>query len=154
MLFLFSLAAQNSFIMNDTQPCVKDIMTTAVYSVTPEDSFTKVKAIFQDHEFHHIPVINNDGQVVGIISKEDWRSRLEMVSTESTGETWTGKYLNGLKAADVMTPNPMVLDPEDTIGLAADIFLANRFHALPIVEDNQLQGMLTSHDLLRYAFQG
>lgn len=51
-----------------------------------------------------------------------------------------------------MTPYPIQLDPDDSIGLAIDIFLANKFHALPIVEDGALLGIVTTHDLLEYAF--
>jgi acetoin utilization protein AcuB len=51
-----------------------------------------------------------------------------------------------------MTPEPIVVDPDDSIGLAADIFLVNTLHALPVVEDNRLVGIITTHDLLKYAF--
>ena len=51
-----------------------------------------------------------------------------------------------------MTKYPISLEPDDTIGLAADIFLANRFHALPILDDDVLVGLVTAHDLLRYSF--
>ena len=52
-----------------------------------------------------------------------------------------------------MTKLPMFLSPEDSIGLAADIFMANKFHALPVVDDNQLIGIITTHDLLAYSFE-
>ena len=48
--------------------------------------------------------------------------------------------------------NTLSINADDSIGLAADIFLANRFHALPIVEENRLVGMVTTHDLLLYSF--
>jgi acetoin utilization protein AcuB len=51
-----------------------------------------------------------------------------------------------------MTKYPLQLSPDDTVGLAADIFLANKFHALPIVDDGQLVGIVTAHDLLSYSF--
>ena len=51
-----------------------------------------------------------------------------------------------------MTKDPMILDPEDSIGLAADVFLANKFHSLPIVEDGVLTGIVTVHDLLAFSF--
>lgn len=139
-------------MMNTSLP-IKNIMTKKVISVFPEDSFEVIETLFSQNNFHHIPVIEKSGAISGIISKEDWRSRLETVSTESTGSTWTSKYLKGITAEDVMTPNPMVLDPDDTIGLAADIFLSNKFHALPIVDDQELVGILTTHDLLAFAFQ-
>ena len=52
-----------------------------------------------------------------------------------------------------MTKYPVSLDMEDTVGLAADIFMANKFHALPVVENNQLVGIVTTHDILLFAFQ-
>jgi CBS domain-containing protein len=51
-----------------------------------------------------------------------------------------------------MTTYPVFLEPDDTIDLAADIFLANKFHALPILDDGQLVGLLTTHDLIRHVF--
>jgi CBS domain-containing protein len=57
-----------------------------------------------------------------------------------------------MTAEQFMTKYPVQLDPDDSIGLAADIFLANKFHALPIVEDGVLVGLVTSHDLLQYSF--
>lgn len=138
--------------MNANTP-IKEIMTKKVISVFPEDSFDRIENLFSQHTFHHIPVIEKNGSVTGIISKEDWRSRLETISNKSTGSTWTTKYLKGITAQQVMTQNPMVLDPDDSIGLAADIFLSNKFHALPIVEDQELIGILTTHDLLAFAFQ-
>ena len=58
-----------------------------------------------------------------------------------------------MAAREIMTTNPMVLDPDDSIGLAADIFLANKFHALPIVEQTELLGIITVHDLLAHCFE-
>jgi predicted transcriptional regulator len=46
----------------------------------------------------------------------------------------------------------MQLDPDDTVGLAADIFLVNRFHALPVVDGVDLVGIVTSHDLIALAY--
>ena len=132
---------------------IKDIMTKEVVSVFPDDSFEKIRNLFNTHSFHHLPVITKNGTVIGIISKDNWLVSLKKVSVESSGKTWNHKYLDSLTAEEVMTRDPMVLDPDDTIGLAADIFLANKFHALPIVEDNQLLGLLTSHDLLKFAYQ-
>jgi len=88
----------------------------------------------------------------GIISREDFFKLAYELSLKTTGKTWTEREYNAMKAKDIMTKNPLVLDADDSIGLAADIFLANRFHALPIVEENRLVGMVTTHDLLLYSF--
>ncbi len=137
--------------MNPNHP-IKTIMTRTVVTIQPDTLFKEVKALFKRHTFHHLPVVDEHYKVVGIISRENWLAGVRNIARETTGHTWTDIQYDNIPARDLMTPNPMVLDPDDSIGLAADIFMANRFHALPIVEDDRLQGILTSHDLLRYAY--
>jgi acetoin utilization protein AcuB len=55
-------------------------------------------------------------------------------------------------AGDIMSREPLKIESADTIGLAADIFRANALHALPVVDDGELVGIVTSHDLLNYAY--
>ncbi|HMO40792.1 MAG TPA: CBS domain-containing protein [Saprospiraceae bacterium] len=131
---------------------VREIMTTRLVTVSPETGANEVLNIFKNNDFHHIPVTEKGGVLTGIISKEDFFKVSYLLSQQTTGRTWTEKHYQTMEARDFMTQYPVVLDPEDTIGLAADIFLANKFHALPVVEEQQLLGMVTTHDLLKYSF--
>jgi len=70
----------------------------------------------------------------------------------TAGKTYSKKTYNNIFAKDIMTENPVFLNPEDSIGLAADLFLENIYHAIPIMEDGVLVGIITTHDLLAYAF--
>ncbi|MBK7634741.1 MAG: CBS domain-containing protein [Saprospiraceae bacterium] len=60
---------------------------------------------------------------------------------------------NKIFARDVMTQDPITLDTEDTIGLAADLFLSNKIHSVPVLNGDQLSGIITNHDLLKYCFR-
>jgi CBS domain-containing protein len=131
---------------------IREIMTTNMVTVAPDASAKAVKDIFESNDFHHIPVVDRGENLVGIISKEDFFKVSYILSLSTTGRTWSEREYESLKAKDFMTSYPLALDPEDTIGLAADIFLANKFHALPIVEDNRLVGLVTTHDLLKFSF--
>jgi len=131
---------------------IKEIMTTDLVTVAPEARASEIKAMFEKHSFHHLPVVNPGEGLVGIISKEDFFKVSYMMSLNTTGRTWSEMEYGALTARHFMTQYPLVLDPEDSIGLAADIFLANKFHALPIVEDEKLVGLITSHDLLNYGY--
>ncbi len=131
---------------------IREIMTARLITVFPETNAKDVYAIFKQNDFHHLPVIEHGGALAGIISKEDFFKVSYILSLQTTGKTWSEKNYESLKARDFMTIFPMTLDPEDTIGLAADIFLANKFHALPVVEDEKLIGLVTTHDLLQYSF--
>ena len=128
-------------------------MTVNPVTVTPEDSVAhiSVKSLTK-RSFHHLPVVGEGRSLVGIISKEDFHKVYYELCQNTTGKTWTEKEYTRLTAKDIMTQYPMSLDPEDSIGLAADVFLANKFHSLPVIDDGQLMGIVTTHDLLAYSF--
>lgn len=137
--------------MNPNTP-IREIMTTDLITVPPQATAKVIRELFDRHKFHHLPVVDKGDQLVGIISKQDFFMVAYVLSLQTTGPTWSALHYEALTAKDFMTKYPLQLDPEDTVGLAADIFLANKFHALPIVEDGQLVGMVTTHDLLLYSF--
>ena len=138
--------------MNPNTP-VNQIMTTHLVTVVPEAPLNRVKEVLEKNKFHHLPVVESGHKLVGIISEDDFRRFTDRLAKETTGKTWTGNEFSSLAAKDLMTTYPISLDPDDTIGLAADIFLANQFHALPVVEDGQLVGLVTTHDLLSFCFK-
>lgn len=129
--------------MKLTQP-VTDIMTRKVVSVLPDTPVEDIKGLMEKREFHHLPVVNSDGFLLGIISTEDF-NRIEKIMPPIRNNAQPP-----LTARKIMTKYPIFLSPDDTIGLALEIFLENRFHALPIVEDGTLVGILTTHDALAY----
>lgn len=137
--------------MNPNNP-ISSIMTTNMITVRPGDTARKIREVFKNHSFHHIPVTDEGDKLVGIISKEDFFRIAYLLSLDSTGRTYTNKVYEHMTAEQFMTKYPVQLDPDDSIGLAADIFLANKFHALPIVDEGLLVGLVTSHDLLQYSF--
>lgn len=131
---------------------IRDIMTTELVTVRPETSAREIKKIFNKESFHHLPVVTDGQKLMGIISKEDVAKIAYVLSLNTGGRTFSEKEYQALRAEDLMTKYPLTLDPDDSIGLAADIFLANKFHALPIVEDDVLIGLVTAHDLLAFSF--
>lgn len=127
-------------------------MTKNLVTVPPTATASEIKSIFNKYSFHHLPVVDAAGRLQGIISKEDFSKVAYVLSLNTSGKTFSTFKYQSLEASDFMSKYPLSLDPEDTIGLAADIFLANKFHALPIVEDDELLGLVTTHDLLLYSF--
>lgn len=126
---------------------IQDMMTREVVTVRVQDDLLKVRSVFDKHTFHHLPVLTAEGHLAGIISRSDYDKVRYLLSTGFRGVP------HGLVAKDIMTTYPMHLEPEDTVGLAADILLANRFHALPVLDDQVLVGLVTTHDLLAFSFR-
>jgi len=138
--------------MNPNNP-VSEIMTTKLVTVSPDDFLVQVTKIFGENNFHHIPVVKEGSKLAGIISKEDFQKMSIFLQQKKATNPNATPDSDSLRAADIMTGCPLSLDPDDSVGLAADVFLANRFHSLPVVDDGQLVGLVTSHDLIAYAFK-
>ena len=138
--------------MNRNIP-ISTIMTESTITVRPNDSLLTIQSIFDRNNIHHIPVLKEDHTLVGIISKTDLLVFRKKLSLQTSGKHYSQFTEANTTAKNIMTTDLTVLDPDDSIGLAADIFLANTFHAIPVVEDKKLVGIITNHDLLQYAFK-
>jgi CBS domain-containing protein len=136
----------------DTSKPVSEIMTRNPVYVKPETGINEIHSLFEKHSFHHIPVLDH-ATLVGIISKTDYVKIRHMLATTWAGETICQDMYKDMCARDIMSREPLRIESADTIGLAADIFRANALHALPVVDDGELVGIVTSHDLLTYAYQ-
>ncbi len=131
---------------------VSVIMTRDPVTVTEDATLTRIQSILNNNHFHHLPVVDNKGNLLGIISKEDIGRATYLLSINTGGREFSKREMATVTAKHMMSTYPVFLQPEDSVDLAADIFLANKFHALPILDDGQLVGILTTHDLVRYAF--
>lgn len=137
--------------MNPNTP-ISSIMSTDLVTVSPNAALAEVSRLFEENNFHHLPVLE-DSKLIGIISKQDFLQASHVLSYSWKGEANVDTKFHIFHARDIMTEYPMHLDPDDTVGLAADIFMSNKFHALPIVEDLALVGIVTTHDLISFAFK-
>lgn len=131
---------------------IDKIMTPQPITVRPDTPLKEIRQLFEANEFHHLPVVSSGNRLEGIISRRDMEKTYHLLTTETTGATLTKMEMGFWQAKNIMTQYPLSLAPDDTVGLAADIFLANQFHALPIVDGEELLGIVTTHDLLAYAF--
>ncbi len=131
---------------------VSDIMTRDLVTIKPDAGIEEIHDLFENNTFHHIPVTEK-GKLVGIISKSDYHKIRHMIAITWSGEAVVQDLYKDICAGDIMTREPLRIEPDDSIGLAADIFLVNALHSLPVVEQDQLVGIVTSHDLLAYAYK-
>lgn len=118
------------------------IMTRDVITANQEDSLAVARNIFMRNKVHHLPIVDGS-RLVGILTTYDL-FRLNGASK--------GKNLEDITIKDVMTKHIATLEPEDKIGSAAELFLENLFHAVPIVKDGTLEGIVTSFDVIKYEF--
>jgi CBS domain-containing protein len=134
---------------------VSQVMTTEVISVRPDDTMEMVHRIFHTTDIHHLPVVDESGKVVGIVSKSDYYSISNAfpLFRPDLRDAANERLFRSLLVDDVMTRQVATLFPDDSIAVAAGFFKENLFHAIPIVDrQGKLLGILTTFDLLNFFF--
>jgi CBS domain-containing protein len=124
---------------------ISEIMTKEVISVTPEQKLLDVKHIYEKENFHHhIPVVKNN-QLVGMISLADFMYSINGAGLDDDDMIYTEKQVQ-----DIMMPNPKCVDINAPIDDVAETLTKVRFRALPVVENKQLVGIVTTADIIRH----
>lgn len=129
--------------MNAYAP-ISTIMVTDLVTINPDENLLAVKKIFDAHSFHHLPVVRFR-KIVGIVSKTDFNHFTGGIN--HAGENT--HLLENTKVEDIMTKGLGKLEPDDRINVALEIFSKNWFHALPVVEHDELVGIVTTQDVIK-----
>lgn len=143
---------------------VKDLMTPNPVTVKPFDLVETVLQRLEENHVSGLPVVDDDGKVVGIISEADllFRERsiklplyLNFLGSFIYLEP-PGKFKQqlrktlGVLVQDVMTAAPITVTPDTPIAKAASFLIEKRVNRLPVIDDQeQLVGIITREDLLK-----
>jgi CBS domain-containing protein len=132
---------------------VSKIMTKKLITLTINDDLYKAENLFKKHHIRHIPVVNGE-HIIGMLSLTD----LERISfLDSYSDTHEPKIDNViykmLSIEQLMVKNPIKVNSNITIKSVAEILSQNEFHALPVVENDILVGIVTTTDLLLYLLE-
>lgn len=130
---------------------VSRIMTKDVYTVNESDKLQDVATIIRKNKIRHIPVISGNA-VIGIISRTDL-NRLTFGAFFENQEGADESVLDMLSISQVMTSNPRTINTNDTIRDVAEIFAKEEYHALPVVDEGELQGIVTTTDVIAYMLE-
>jgi CBS domain-containing protein len=133
---------------------VKEVMTIRPMTVLPHDTVDKVKDIFDTYLIHHIPVVDEDEKLLGIISHSDldillhWSTRLKL----PVSDTYNDKLLHSTTAIELCSTHIMAVKPEDTLSDCFEIFKQNAFRSLPVINgEGKLIGIITPYDIMTIA---
>lgn len=144
---------------------LRDIMTKKVFSVSPETSIIDATRIITEHNFDGMPVIDDKGQLVGIITEYDLITKTSTINVsflqkiindiyttkkEAPPEIGT-KDMSDLTVKDVMNREPLTLKDDATFEDAIETFKAHhRVNPIPIVDNqNRVVGIISRFDILR-----
>lgn len=131
-------------------PTAADVMRSTVRCVAATDSLATALRELVDADVRHLPVVDEDDRVVGMLSDRDVRSVVgdprEAAMREDRNDT-----LQSLRVEDVMTPNAIAVPASASVLAIADALLDEKVGALPVVDDDErLIGIVSYVDVLAH----
>lgn len=128
---------------------IADIMTKKIIALNRTDDLETAEILFKKHKIRHIPVVHEDG-IIGMLSYTDLlRISFADAFNEDEDEVDTVVY-NMFTIEQVMAKNLISVNSETTIKEVAQILAKKEFHALPVVDNGVLVGIITTTDLINY----
>ena len=128
---------------------VSTIMTTEVITLNKNDNLDTAEALFKKNKIRHIPVVDGN-KILGMLSYTDLlRISFADAVDEFEEEVDTIVY-NMFTIEQVMAKNLISVDSDTTIKEVAEILSKKEFHALPVVDNAKLVGIVTTTDLINY----
>lgn len=123
-------------------------MTRNVITVDQEAGILDAQKLMADNKIRHLPIIDNNQQLIGVVTDRDIRSALPYRFYDAP-QTEREK-ISRLKVKDIMTKDPISISPTYTIQDALLLIQNSKVGALPVVDDsNCLKGIISVRDLLR-----
>ncbi|WP_233887091.1 CBS domain-containing protein [Paraburkholderia flagellata] len=138
-----------------------DIMTTHVVSVRPDASVFEAAILLTSHHVSGMPVVDETGAIVGILSEGDLLHRVE-TGTGKPQRSWLGEFLhstrrlaseylkeNAVKVGDIMTSNVIYVTPQAELSEIADLLERHHIKRVPVLEQGKLVGIVSRANLIR-----
>ncbi|MBQ9630933.1 MAG: CBS domain-containing protein [Treponema sp.] len=125
---------------------VKDFMVRNPETVSPTTTLTEAKAIMTKKNINKLPVIDKNGKLVGIITKNDLAA--SGPSDATTLDMYEiGYLLSKLTVEKIMTKNVISIAETEVVEEAARIMVDSEIGCLPVISDDVLVGIITESDL-------
>lgn len=127
---------------------VSEIMSKEVIALTRTDDLDRAEMLFKRHNIRHIPVVAEE-TIIGMLSYSDLL-RISFADATNDERNVDSVVYNMFSIEQVMTKNLVSVSSNTTIKEVAEILAENEFHALPVVDDSILVGIVTTTDLIKY----
>ena len=123
---------------------VKDYMSSPVYVIQRNENIQRARNLMFKYGIGRLPVLDGP-HLVGIVTKYDITNRLMQATPE-----WRRRPIDKVPINVVMTENPITIFPDATMSQAAQIMVENGFSGLPVEREQEIIGMITSRDFVRF----
>lgn len=131
---------------------VRDIMSRSVTTLKRNDKLSEVGDLMKVDRIRHMPILDERGALVGVVSQRDlFLSGL--VRALGFGTSSTEKVLDSLRVKEVMTKDVITTSPDTPLSEAAQVMCDKKIGCLPVIDGDDLVGILTEGDFVAAAAQ-
>lgn len=128
---------------------VSEIMTKNVITLNITDDLERAEELFKLHTIRHIPVVSGEA-VIGMLSYTDLLRISFADAIDDDARNVDTVVYNMFSVEQVMAKKLETVSSHTTIKEVAEILAKKEFHALPVVDNNSLIGIVTTTDLINY----
>lgn len=128
---------------------ISEIMTTNVITLKHSDSLDTAEHLFKKHHIRHIPVVHKQ-TIIGMLSYTDLLRISFADAVDEDEDTVDAVVYNMFSIEQVMAKKLVSVSSQTTIKEVAEILSKKEFHALPVIDDGKLVGIVTTTDLINY----
>ena len=128
---------------------VSEIMTKNLVTLHLNDDLSKAEQLFKKNKIRHIPVVSGH-KIIGMLSYTDLLRISFVDAVDDEAEIVDTTVYNLFTIEQVMAKKLVTISFDTTIRETAEILSKNEFHALPVVVDELLVGIVTTTDLIKY----
>lgn len=140
--------------------CAKDVMTAPVVSVRPETAVKDVAAFMVTYRISGVPVVNSEGELVGIVTEADQLQKESGVHRQDGTGFWKGlpqlrgaranrRKTEGVVAADVMSAPVITVEAETPLREVASLMVRRKINRVPVMQEGRLVGIVSRNDVMR-----
>ncbi len=134
-----------------SEPKVSHLMTTKVVTLFEEQTLPLAGRLMQFRKIRHLPVVDDNNHVVGIVTHRDvLRSQISVLTGLDAKER--NALQSSVQVKDIMNRDVWTVSQDATAYRAASLLADHRFGCLPVVDNNHhLVGIITDSDFLKFA---
>ena len=127
---------------------VGDVMSRDVFTLERNDKLSVADDVMKQRRIRHIPVLDRDGDLCGIITQRDLFRGI-LLRSLGFGSRAEERMLDTLSVKDAMHEDVITTSPDTPLADAADSMLSNKIGCLPVVEGGRLVGLISEADFVK-----
>jgi acetoin utilization protein AcuB len=139
--------------MGKTHLNIDALMSKNVISVHIDDRLTKVKELFEQNSFHHLMVVNDRGELAGVISDRDYTKAIHP-NVDMPSATAKDLATLNKRVHQIVNRSVICVNENTSLREAIKLFYENKISCLPVVDSkNRPIGVVSWRDLLKWLYE-